>query len=404
MKKKVAIIGGGASGLICAIIAARNGCDVTILEKNKKVGRKILATGNGKCNISNTRISVENFHGANPSFVKYALNNFTLTKLESFFSDIGLDLLKTDDARVYPMSMQASSVVDFLLDCSKSEGVRIYCDMSVKEVKKSDKFIVLTDENSFRFDKVVVASGSVAMATLGGSEIGYEIARGFGHDISALFPSLVQLKSDDPFCKRSAGVKIEAALKAFVDKEFKKQIYGDLLFTDYGLSGLGVLDISRDLSYALQKGKSAVLKIDLLPSLSLSSLKNILKNKSKKFQNKPPSLWLNGMIHKKLVHSILKRLGFEEKTRLNMKEVQRLSYEMKNLSIKISDTNGIKNAEVVAGGISCKQIDSKTMESKLQKGLYFTGEVIDIDGDRGGYNLHWAFASGFLAANALSVS
>ncbi len=401
MKKKVAIIGGGASGLVCAIVAAREGCDVTIIEKNKKIGRKILATGNGRCNISNTSITADNFHSTNPSFVLYALKNFTFLDLERFFSDIGLDFIKLEDKRVFPMSLQAASVVEFLFEECTREGVRIYCNLDVKEVRKSDKFIVSCEEKTFRFDKVVVATGSIAMPKLGGSGIGYEIARSFGHVITPLFASLVQLKSDDPFCKSSSGVKIEAALRIFVNNELKKEISGDLLFTDYGVSGLAVLDISRAVSYALQKDEIPVLKIDLMPFVSLSSLKNVLKKKSQKFHDKPISLWLNGILHKKLVLSIIKRLGFDEKKALGMKDIQKLSYEIKNLSIKITDTNGAKSAEVIAGGVKCSQIDSKTMESKLQKGLYFIGEVVDVDGDRGGYNLHWAFASGFLAGRML---
>ncbi len=403
VKKRVGIIGGGASGLICAIVASRLGCEVTIIEKNTKIGRKILASGNGRCNITNKKISAQNYHGQNPSFVSYAIKNFDRIRLENFFTDLGVEFTAIKDDRVFPMSLQASTIVDFLHDGCLEEGVKIYTHSEVKKVIKRDKFIVKKSDRDFKFDALVVASGSAAMPSLGATFIGYEIARSFSHTINPLFASLVQLKSDDPFCKKSSGVKIEAFLKLFVETKLEKEISGDLLFTDYGLSGLSILDISREASFALLKEKSVFIQIDLLPSISLSSLRNILKKKSKKFKNKPLSLWLNGMLHKKIVLSLIEKLKFNKERTLTTKEIHALSYAIKNLRIEIKDTKGIKSAEVMAGGVDCTQIDPKTMESKLHKGLYFIGEVLDVDADRGGYNLHWAFASGYIAGTSLGV-
>ncbi len=402
MKKKIGIIGGGASGMVCAIVAAQGGCDVTLIEKNKKLGRKILATGNGRCNISNVDIGEHYYHGHHLSLVKETLKHFSKHHVENFFAKLGLDLVCIEDGRMFPMSLQSSSVVAFLEDALLQSGVKIKVDSNVKSLKYfSDKFIVLTDKEELFFDKVVISSGSLAMPSLGSSSDGYSFAKSFGHKIYPAFPSLVQLVSDEKLLKRVSGVKIDAILSAYVEKNLINEIRGDLLFTDYGLSGLAILDISRGVVYGLSQGKSCVIKIDLLPDISISSLKKLLQKKSQQFSSKKPALWLNGILHQKLVYFILEKTNLSHVLKLQTKHLHALAYMIKNLSITIVDSRGAKGAEVMAGGISCDEIDRKTFMSKLQKDLYFTGEVLDVDGDRGGYNLHFAWASGYLAGKHL---
>lgn len=403
MKKKIVIIGGGASGLICAITAAKKEHEIIVLEKNAKAGRKLLATGNGRCNISNLSISLQNYHGHHVGFVEYALKQFHYDVLKRFFESLGLDFTSVEDGRVFPMSLQASSVVDFLVDACLRKGVRLETGCEVQSVfPEGKKFKVLHEKGDILCDNVVIATGSLAAPALGSSDAGMRFAKEMGHRIFPAFPVLVQLRSDLPFCKRCSGVKISASLQAMVEKVPSASVRGDLLFTNYGISGLAVLDISRTVSAALYERKDVMIEVDLLPDISLPSLKKMLQNKSKRFCDKAPLLWLNGFLHKKIASALLRMLGLSDQQVLGTKALQKLAYTIKHLEIPIVDTNGAKGAEVMAGGVDCSEVDYKTMESKKVKGLFFTGEVLDIDADRGGYNLHWAWASGYLAGRKLS--
>ncbi len=402
MKKKVAIVGGGACGLISCICAARKGFEVVLYEKNSKVGRKILATGNGCCNISNENISLENYHGSEPSFVKYALKVFNTDEVKNFFSNIGLQMRKRADGRLYPMSLQASCVVEFLLFEAKKLGVNVVVNCEVKDIEKiEDKFKIYFDDKSREFDKVIISTGSLAMPTLGSSDSGYKFAKKLGHNSKIAFASLVQLICNDNIITDAFGVKIVANLDLFVDKELKNSTKGDLLFTNYGLSGSGILDISRSASFGILNKKEVEIKIDLLPEISLETLKSLLLKRVKLSQTMPLILWLNGIIHKKLINLVLTYAKIDLNTKINTKTVHKLAFAIKNLNLKIDDTKGVKSCEVMAGGVLTKDINPKTFESKIVSGLYFCGEVLDIDGDCGGYNLHFAWASGYLAGKNL---
>ncbi len=388
MRRRVAIIGGGASGLVASLVSAKGELDVSLFEKSSKVGRKILATGNGRCNISNKNVSVSNYHGKNPSFVKYALNQLNV---EKFFSNLGLEFIVGKNSKLFPMSLQSSSVVDILYYHVKKSAVKVHLSYEVKNIeKKGEKFLV----DGAEFDIVVIASGSEAMPTLGSSDSGYKFARKFNHKIEKPFASLVQLVSNDEKVKSASGVKIDADLEIYVDKVAKMSVRGDLLFTNYGLSGSAILDISRVASGALSRKKDVEIKIDLMPQISQDGLKSLLLKRAK--LNLPVELWLNGIIHKKLIP--LLDINANE---INRKAIHKLAYDIKNLSVKIDDTKGVKSCEVMAGGVSTADINPKTFESKLVKNLFFCGEVLDIDGDCGGFNLHFAWVSGYVVGNTL---
>ncbi len=394
MKKQIAIIGAGASGLISAIISAKRGFIIDIYEKNQKSGRKILATGNGKCNISNQNISIENYHGKNPSFSQTALKLFDRKKEKIFFSELGLELIKGKGTKLYPMSNQASSVVDFLVFEAQRVGVRFHLSHEIKNIEqKNGKFII----NKESYQSVLIATGSYAMPNLGSSESGYMLSKSFRHTIIEPFASLTQLISNERIFYEASGVKVESNLELFINGKIEQSIYGDLLFTNYGLSGSAILDLSRNASSALQQNKKVSIKIDLLPHLSIKELIALLQKRLPLLKDQSPNLWLNGIINKKLTNIILKKSKII-KQNINQKSIKDIAFIIKNLEVTIHDTRGAKGAEVMAGGINTNDINPQTMESKLVKGLFFSGEVIDIDGDCGGYNLHWAWASGFLAA------
>ncbi len=393
MIRNIAVIGAGASGMMASIVASKRGHKVTLFEKSKKVGTKILATGNGRCNITNQNITVQNYHSAHLSFARDILKRFGSEEAKKFFKELGLELVELGEkGRLYPMSLQACSVVDYLEYEVRKLGVEIVLNCEIKKVEKiSNKFRILESN----FDTILISSGSLAHPSLGSSDSGYQLAKSFGHESIKEFASLVQLVCDDNTFKEASGVKIDAGMELFVDKEPKVSKRGDLLFTNYGLSGSSILDISRFASLASLKKQDVAIVIDLLPDMSLDELKSLL---SKRINiQKPIELWLNGLIHKKLIKLILKESNLKVPSQINRKYINKLAYAIKNLKIAVSGTKGVKNAEVMAGGIKTEDINSKTLESKLLEGLFFSGEVLDVDGDCGGFNLHFAWASGYIA-------
>ena len=364
---------------------------VSLYESSNKVGKKLLATGNGRCNITNKNISLDNFYSLNNNFVSYALEEFTYEDCKSLFRSLGLEFSFGQEGRVYPMSLQASSVVDILEHEALKLGVKIYLNSKVETLEfKNNKFIINSKEN---YSKVIVSTGSVAMPKLGSSDCGYIFGKKFGHKIINPFASLVQLISSNKNLEMITGVKIDGLVNG-------KQ--GDVLFTKYGVSGSAILDISREISSKLQKQKSVKITIDTMPSFTQSELLDIFMGSLTKTNEKDIVMWLNGFMNKKLAKYIVLNSNIKSNIQfikfLSQKDIESLVYKIKNLEFNITDTKGFETCEVCAGGIDTKQIDSKTMESKLQKGLYFTGEVLDVDGDCGGYNLHWAWASGYLAS------
>ncbi len=402
MNKKVAIIGGGASGLVASIFAARAGFCVEIFEKNTKVGRKILATGNGRCNLTNRQISINSYYSKDHSFIDNILKVFGTKEVKTFFSSLGLEMTQGAKGRLYPMSLQSSSVVDLLLYQTQKLKTKIHLNCEIKDIRHVDGvFTLLFDTMEKKFNSVIIATGSASMPTLGSSDSGYKFAKKLGHKIHKPFASLVQLISNDSLVKSANGVKIDANLEVFVQSQFKKSIRGDLLFTNYGLSGSAILDVSRVISCALSQNLEVKIKIDLLPSFSHSQLKSLFLKRLELAKTLPLSYWLNGILHKKLIDLIIAKLKLRHDEQINRKSINKLIYVIKNLVVKITDTKGIKNCEVVAGGIETWDINSNTMESKLVKDLFFCGEVLDVDGDCGGYNLHFAWASGYVAGTSL---
>ena len=289
------------------------------------------------------------------------------------------------------MSLQASSVVDILEHEALKLGVKLYLNTKVESIEyKNSKYKINLQDN---YSKVIVSCGSIAMPKLGSSDSGYNIAKKFGHKIINPFASLVQLVSCNKNLEMITGVKIDGLVNG-------KQ--GDVLFTKYGVSGSAVLDISRDISMKLQKSKSIQISIDTMPNFTKNELLDIFTKSVDKTNEKDIVMWLNGFMNKKLAKYIILNSNINSNIKytkfLSQKDINVLVNRIKNLEFNIIDTKGFETCEVCAGGVDTKQIDSKTMESKLQKDLYFTGEVLDIDGDCGGYNLHWAWASGYLAS------
>ncbi|DAB36854.1 MAG TPA: aminoacetone oxidase family FAD-binding enzyme [Sulfurospirillum cavolei] len=402
---RVAIIGAGASGLVCAIEAARKGLHVTLFEKNGKVGRKILATGNGKCNISNEKISLERYHGASVGFAKEALRRFDTFTCKAFFRSLGLEMREGEEGRLYPMSHQASSVVDMLLHEVRSLHVSIVLESEVSKIeKKGAEFVLHVNAQTYVFDACVIATGSIAMPTLGSSGSGYAFAKSLGHSVIEPYPSLVQFVCDEPHLKEVSGVKMDANVELYIDNQKCQSVQGDLLFTAYGLSGSAILDLSRKASHALVHDESVHVVLDLLPMLSREALTSLLQKRLSVAKDKSLSLWLEGMIPKKLAHFIIENTRLthiKEASTLGVKEIKKIVFALKALRLHVKATKGFESAEVCAGGVDVSELDAKNLMSKKIANLYFCGEVLDIDGDCGGFNLHFAWASGYLVGQSL---
>ncbi|MEA2017585.1 MAG: NAD(P)/FAD-dependent oxidoreductase [Campylobacterota bacterium] len=394
-KTKIAIVGAGASGLLTSIFLSKNNFDVNIYEKNNKVGKKLLATGNGRCNITNSSITINNFYSnSDIKLLKKTLHTFDFQKCKQFFNDIGIEFTQGEKGRIYPMSQTSSSIVNSLEFAAVDAGVKIDLNSEIKTIEfKDDKF---TLNNSAKYDKLIIATGSVAMPKLGSDDSGYNFAKQFKHNIIKPFPSLVQLISDNKNLDMISGVKIQGGINNKT---------GDILFTKYGVSGSTILDISREISDKLQHNKSVKISIDIIPTISKNKLIDILLSRVQILGNKDIYSWLDGIINKKLSRYILENSNISSSIKyakfLNRKDILKIVHTMKNLEFNITGTKGFESCEVCAGGIDLSQIDLTTMESKKQKNLFFTGEVIDVDGDCGGYNLHWAWASGYVCADGI---
>jgi len=395
----VVIIGAGASGLLSAIVSAKRGKRVLILEKNKKVGKKLLATGNGRCNITNQRPTTERFHSNNPKFIAQVFNGYSYQSIKQFFKSIGLELIEGKEGKVFPMSLQASSVVELLEYRCKELGVQIYCESEVKSIKKrGNLYYISHSKGSENVSSVVIATGHISAPQLGGTDIGIDFAKKMGHNIIKPYPSLVQLTSPIKNLKQMAGVKVESRVTLQTKKRESIEKYGDILFTSYGISGLAILDISRYVMQELTHTKKVELKIDLMPKFTYEQLFSLMKRSLIKKSSKPIKIWMQGFINKKLIIPTLEPLNLQNETigsiSSNIKNLERIVRKIKSFTIIIDGSRGYKGAEVVAGGVDTKEINPNTLESKKHKNLYFIGEVLDVDGDRGGFNLHFAWVCG----------
>ena len=396
------IVGAGAAGLCAAITSARAGHKVTLLEQNNKIGKKILVSGNGKCNIDNKYISTNRFHSQNPDFIEEVLDGYDFEVIEKFFTSLGLELIEGKEGKMFPMSLQASSVVELLEYEAKRVGVQILCDCIVTSInKEANTFILETTQGTQNCHKLLLASGSPAAPQLGGSNSGYAFATKMGHSLISRHPSLVQLCSEETWVKSCAGVKVAGLAQLYANGEYITEKKGDLLFTNYGISGLAILDLSREVSTRLAHFDYCELSLDLMPEFSKERLTNVLLARVQNESEKPLALWLQGIINKKLIGIIVEqsKCKVKEEGELNRKEINKLVHTIKNLKLSINDTKGFAGAEVTTGGIDTTEVNPQTMESKLVPNLFFAGEILDVDGDRGGFNFHFAWVTGMKASS-----
>jgi len=399
----IVIIGGGASGLLSAIIARRNHANVTIIERNPKLGKKILATGNGRCNYTNSQTQAEHYN--HPAFVQHALDVFGAKKTIQFFEKLGISPRIEDLGKAYPMSEQASSIVDVLVYEVEQLGIKVLCNAQViKVVKKQNGFVsTLSDGQEIESDKVILATGGKAMPLSGSDGNGYHIAESFGHTITQLFPSLVKLKLNSSYLKQMDGVKIQGTVQLLDQNQVIQTEQGDILFTSYGISGPTILQISRKANEMLAEHLDVKLKVIMLNQMT----KDDIERRFSLMQDKPLDMSLVGLVHKKIIPAIIKEAGIHNSSmhfsRLTPKEKSKLAHLMLDWRFTVTDSKGYEDAQVTAGGVSIDEINPLSMESRLVPGLYMTGEILDIDGLCGGYNLQWAWSSAYLAGKHASI-
>ena len=393
---KVAIIGGGASGLFSAIelLTGENafrGEDVVILERNDRLGKKLVATGNGQGNLSNVNLSAQNYSG-DSAFISAFIEQVKKLNPVLYLNNLGIITEKDETGRIYPVSRQANSVLDILRQFLASKNCTVITGFKATKINScGEEFSIISekgDEISAR--KIILAAGGKAAKQFGTDGFSYSLATAFSHKLTPLFPSLVQLKTEKDFIKGLKGIKHNVRLALYDGEKTVKTATGDFLFTDFGVSGNAVFKVSDK----VQTLKNPVLNIDFVPNISENDLITILKRR-KEQGFIPKQEMLNGIVHKKLGESIYKTCG---------EDVLRTAKAVKSLKLKVVGTLGFDYAQITKGGIMTKDIIPETYESKLQKGLYIVGEMLDVDGECGGYNLTFAFTSGIAAAKAVKAA
>jgi len=390
----VGIIGGGASGMAAALAAAENPeVQVVLMERQARVGRKLQATGNGRCNLSNLHALEDHYHGQDAAFVAAALEAFDPVKTLEWFRGLGLFTVAEASGKVYPYSDQANSVVDVLRLNLEKENITLKTGFEVQKIKKDTEGFSVTDGNeTVRCDNLIIACGGLAGTKLGGSMAGYKLFAKLGHRSTRLRPALVQLKCSWGGVVSLKGVRTNCYVQILHDNAVFAESSGELQFTEYGLSGPVIFEVSRDVCYGPGRWTC---KLDFIPSVAEEVLHEELQRR--RTTELPMEELLTGILHNRLGRVLTKAAGIQSKqliSQLSDHELQEVCRTVKAFVIELTEPMGMDSAQVTAGGVLTEGFDPQTMESRLVPGLYACGEVLDIDGDCGGYNLQWAWSSG----------
>ena len=399
----IGIIGGGASGMMAALCACGNPENrVVLFERQSRLGRKLMATGNGRCNLSNRAASVAHYHGRDPEFVAPCLERFGVEDTLAFFQGLGLVTVTEPDGKIYPFSDQANSVSDVLrlaLEASAAE-LRLGCE--IRELRRDgDGFTAVWDGGEERLDRVIVAAGGLAGRQLGGSDAGYALLASLGHRCTKLYPSLVQLRTDPTWVRSCKGVRAQAQATLLQGEQVLAQETGEVQFTDFGVSGPCIFSLAR--ACAGRRGMLAVV-LDLCPCLDEAELIAHLTARRERFPELTLENYLTGLLHNRLGRTVLRerKLALTQTAQsLTKSDIARIAAGIKGFRIEVLGPMDLSQAQVTAGGMKTSEFDPVTLESKLVPGLYATGEVLDVDGDCGGYNLQWAWSSGYTAGLTL---
>lgn len=402
---KILIIGGGAGGMMAALSAAEDANNrVILLERQARLGHKLLATGNGRCNLSNRRLCVENYHGAYPEFVRPALEAFGPEDTLAFFEQRGLLTVTEPSGRVYPLSDQANSVVDTLRFALEQAGVEVVTGCDVVEVRKKARGYEAKDaaEHKYFGDKLIIACGGCAGKKLGGVHAGYRLLQMLGHSCTGLYPSLTQIQTEPALVRPLKGVRADARLRLRQNGKTLAQDEGELQFTQFGVSGPLAFSLSR--AAAVSDGTLTLLA-DFLRAYSRDEVMALLRNKQKALPGLPCGDFLSGTVQSRLGRVIVQRCGLELSApsgSLGEDELGAIAAMLQYFELPVQGVLGFDYAQVTAGGVRTEEFDPKTLQSRLAPNVFAVGEVLDIDGDCGGYNLQWAWSSGRLAGKSVT--
>jgi hypothetical protein len=418
MPSRIVVIGGGASGLAAAIAAARSTAEVTLLERGHCLGRKILASGGGRCNLGNSRIAPERYHGAKPAFLREALSHF---KSDRFFADLGLLTVTESDGRIFPRCGKSHAVLDVLKAELERLKVTVHLATEAASIKREGAgFLIKTaavpwkkdapaptahGPSELACDKLILACGGASYPQIGGNLSGYELAKSLGHSVSALSPALVPLIVADNAVKRLHGLRVEAGLRVLSGARELCSSRGEVLFTDYGISGPATLDVSREVVHTVAKSPVQG-SLDFFPELDAEALRAMVAGRWAGRAKRPLREFFIGMFPAQLSGALADGLGWDINRPLNSlghDASERMTKLLQDWRFEIIGARGWSEAMVTAGGVSSEEIDPKSFASRLAAGLFLTGEMLEVDGDSGGYNLHFAWASGAAAGYAAAA-
>lgn len=389
------VVGGGAAGMMSAITAARNNMQVLLIEGTSRLGNKILQTGNGKCNFTNYNMDADMYNNDNHEFISSALKMFNQYDAVDFFKSVGV-FHRERNGYVYPHSETAASLREALVHELDNKGVDVITDVSVHSIRKDDGVFVVNDR--YKAVKLIITAGSKAAPKTGSDGSGYQLALSLGHSIIKPLPSLVQLISDNKYCKQMAGVRSTGTINLYCDKSIYSD-YGEIQYTDYGISGIPVFQISHHAVKSLYMNEKVYADIDMIPDYSKEELMEYVYENADT-ANKTIEQMFSGILNRKLVAAACARCSVDSAmpaSLYNIKKIELVISSMKKFRFNITGNKSFDNAQVCQGGVSLDEINPETMESCIVEGLYFAGEIMDVDGKCGGYNLQWAWTSGYIA-------
>lgn len=387
--KKVVIIGGGASGMMAAIQAARTGAAVTLLEHNEKPGKKILATGNGRCNLTNLVQEPSRYRSSQPDFPWKIITQYPLEDTLAFFSELGI-YTKDRNGWVYPYSDQAAGVAQVLELEARHQKAKIKTTEEVTDILREDgQYLVKTATWQYPCDSVIISCGSSASNVEGSSTTGYELAEKLGHTVVKPLPSLCGIRGKDNYYAKWAGSRMDGRITLEIDGKTVGEEQGEILFTEYGISGIGVFQLSRYAVRGTDEGKIATYHLDLMPQLTKEELVKLLLDRQQAGSYKNPQELLIGLLPRKMIDVLVKKTY----------EPEKIAERLKDWQVPVKGAYALQQAQICSGGVDPREL-TEQLESRLHPGIYFTGEVIDVDGPCGGYNLQWAWSSGAVAGRA----
>lgn len=391
---EIVIIGGGPAGIFAALNVKNKKNNVTILERNDRIGKKLLATGNGRCNYTNLVVSSKNYN--HPEFVEDLINEFKNTDLIDYFSLMGL-MSTTDGNRVYPVTLKASSLLNVLIRELNKKEINVITNEKVIDIDKN--FNIITENNKYKADKIIFATGGMSMPSSGSDGFSFNLLKKLGHKITDFRPALTQLKLDSKYLKHLSGVKVIGEVSLFKKDKLIDKRNGDLLFTNYGISGPPILDISVEIENFNEY------------YIEMPIVNNIKKDFIEKFYSSFYILsdysleeFLIGIVDKKFIHYITDTLRIDKNmilSSLENKDIENILKLLTKSRFKILGTNGFKNSQVTRGGVNLLDVNKNDFSSKVKKDIYIIGEALDIDGECGGYNLYFAFLSGYIVGKRL---